>query len=86
MWRSAAATLEKSSLTKGTQIDSFQPGVDCEAAGGWVHARDVLHVVDVLLCQLGLAVPGVAMMELVMMMMMIAMSMLTNAHSPYAGG
>ena len=86
MWRSAAATLEKSSLTKGTQIDSFQPGVDREAAGGWVHARDVLHVVDVLLCQLGLAVPGVAMMELVMMMMMIVMLMLTNAHSPCAGG
>ena len=70
------------------KIDSFQPGVDREAAGGWVHARDVLHVVDVLLCQLGLAVPGVAMMELVemMMMMMIVMSMLTNAHSPCAGG
>ena len=93
MWRSAAATLEKSSLTKerskrNVQIDSFQPGVDREAAGGWVHARDVLHIVDVLLCQLGLAVPGVAMMELVemMMMMMIVMSMLTNAHSPCAGG
>ena len=75
---------------RNVQIDSFQPGVDCEAAGGWVHARDVLHVVDVLLCQLGLAVPGVAMMELVemmmMMMMMIVMLMLTNAHSPYAGG
>ena len=67
------------------KIDSFQPGVDCEAAGGWVHARDVLHIVDVLLCQLGLAVPGVAMMELVEMMM-IVMLMLTNAHSPYAGG
>ena len=92
MWRSAAATLEKSSLTKkgrskrNVQIDSFQPGVDCEAAGGWVHARDVLHIVDVLLCQLGLAVPGVAMMELVEMMMMIVMLILTNAHSPYAGG
>ena len=95
MWRSAAATLEKIRLTKGrskrnVQIDFFQPGVDREAAGGWVHARDVLHVVDVLLCQLGLAVPGVAMMELVemmmMMMMMIVMSILTNAHSPCAGG
>ena len=93
MWRSAAATLEKSSLTKGRskrkmQIDSFQPGVDREAAGGWVQGRDVLHVVDVRLCQLGLAVPGVATMELVemMMMMMIVMLMLTNAHSPCAGG
>ena len=90
MWRSAAATLEKSRLTKGRswRIDSFQPGVDREAAGGWVHARDVLHVVDVLLCQLGLAVPGVAMMELVdmmMMMMMVVMLMLTSAHSPCAG-
>ena len=92
MWRSAAATLEKSSLTKvrskrNVQIDSFQPGVDREAAGGWVHARDVLHVVDVRLCQLGLAAPGVATMELVeMMMMMVVMLMLTNAHSPCAGG
>ena len=90
MWRSAVATLERSRLTKvrcPRERDSFQPGVDREAAGGWVHARDVLHVVDVLLCQLGLAVPGVAMMELVkvMMMMMVVMLMLTNAHSPCAG-
>ena len=93
MWRSAVATLDKSRLTKvrskrNVQIDSFQPGVDREAAGGWVHARDVLHVVDVLLCQLGLAVPGVAMMELaeMIMMMMVVMLMLTSAHSPCAGG
>ena len=80
--------LDKRKMSKrNVQIDSFQPGVDREAAGGWVHARDVLHVVDVLLCQLGLAVPGVAMVELVkmMMMMMIVMFMLTSAHSPCAG-
>ena len=80
MWRSAAATLEKLDK-KGDPRErgSFQPGVDREAAGSWVHARDVLHVVDVLLCQLGLAVPGVAMMELAEMMMMMMMVVMSNA-------
>ena len=36
----------------------LQPWVDGEAASGGVHAGDVLHVVDVLLGQLGLAVPS----------------------------
>ena len=36
---------------------ALQPRVDCEAASCWVHASDVLHVVDVLLSQLRLAVP-----------------------------
>ena len=36
---------------------ALQPRVDCEAAGCWVHASDVLHVVDVLLGELVPVVP-----------------------------